>query len=207
MSVSITEYLSHILQAGPFLIGQVVVMPDFVMTHADEANAEDLAISTDPYEALEIARYDDAGKYRPLKSAANLRHGWRLELRSVNEVLLALDFLYPAAMGALVAWEQGSLRSTSVRQTLARQSGMYAVVKKISDEQIHVVKASLCGGTPSCLRKILWQIDPPSDSIESGQIDGNTAPILCEEICNLFVAEGRKVVKKAAEPAAAAVKE
>lgn len=195
----IAEYLNGLLRNGPVSLGQVVVSPEFTITHVDDADRTDLAESCDPNEAVEIARYDEAGKYRPLKSAANLKRGWRLVLRDANEVLLALDFLYPAAVGALSAWQKGELRPVSVRETLARQTGMYAVVKKITDEQIHEVKSSLCRSDPPCLRHILWSIDPIHEVAEPFSLKGNAAPILCGEICNLFVAEGRKVVKKVTE--------
>ncbi len=38
-----------------------------------------LEIFRNPEDAIEIARYDDDGNYRPLKTAPNLRHGWRME--------------------------------------------------------------------------------------------------------------------------------
>jgi sirohydrochlorin cobaltochelatase len=197
--MTIAEYLASLIQSGPLHLGQVVVSADFVITHSDDFGVRDLQVSHDPNEALEIARYDDSGKYRPLKTAANLRHGWRLVLRDAPEALVALDFLYPAAMGTLAMWQKGALHSVSVRETLARQTGMYAVVKKITDEQIHEVKSTLCGGQPPCLRQILWST-ASSGAALSGAIAGNTPPLLCAEICNLFVAEGRKVVKKAVEP-------
>jgi hypothetical protein len=37
-------------------------------------------------------------KYWPLKTAPNLRYGWQLQLRSLDETTLALIF-YPAALG------------------------------------------------------------------------------------------------------------
>ncbi len=205
--MTVVEYLASLLQQGPMRIGQVAVSPDFVLTHVEDGERVDLKISHDPNEALEIARYDDDGKYRPLKTAANLKHGWQLVLRDAHEALMALDFLYPAAMGTLAAWQRGNLRPVSIRETLARQTGMYAVVKKITNEQIHEVKRSLCGGQPPCLRRILWEIEPVNEAAKPVAVEGNPPPILCVEICNLFVAEGRKVVKKIAEPTSDSVVE
>jgi len=205
--MTIAEYLTSLLQKGPLRLGQVIVSPEFRVTHIEDAGRTDLLESSDPNQAVEIARYDEAGKYRPLKTASNLKRGWRLVLRDVREVLLALDFLYPAAFGTLVTWQRGELRPVSVRETLARQTGMYAVVKKITDEQIHEVKSTLCGGEPPCLRHILWSIDPIHEIAAPFPLKDNAAPILCGEICNLFVAEGRKVVKRVTEPEVAGVAE
>lgn len=187
--MAIIDYLEQALHQGAFQVGQVIVAPGYVITHSDDSAATGgLEDYTDPHDALEIARYDEAGKYRPLKTAANLRRGWRLTLRRLEEVLLALDFLYPAALGTMLASERGDLKIVPLRQTLARQTGMYAVVKKITDEQVTEVIHSLCRGEPKCLREILWTGERPNA--------GSSHPLLCAEACNLFVAEGRKVVKR-----------
>src|SRR4030095_17074351 len=86
--------------------------------------------------AYEIARYDDAGNYRPLKTAPNLRHGWRMELERSDELRRALDHFYPGRLAIFIAWQRGQLRTTPLRETLDRQSGMYRIAAKISDAQI-----------------------------------------------------------------------
>ena len=68
---------------------------------------------------LQIARYDDAGNYRPLKTAPNLRHGWRLELVDVSALRLALDLFYPGRLAAFLAAGNGNLASTPFRETLS----------------------------------------------------------------------------------------
>src|SRR4029077_11853007 len=103
--------------------------------HVDDSELSDLADFTDPHDAIEIARYDDAGNYRPLKTAPNLRHGWQLRLKSLEEVTLALDFLYPAALGTALALTRRALTHVDLRETLARQTGMYAITKKITVDQ------------------------------------------------------------------------
>ena len=170
----------------------------------EDAEKGELEIFTDPHDAIEIARYDDIGKYRPLKTAPNLRHGWLLKLKSLHEASLALDFLYPAALGTAVAFARNKLKHVDLRETLARQTGMYAVAKKITDEQAESTVASTCNHKDGCLRHILWSISPghPTSLSRRGfEIQGseNEIPILCAEACNLLVAAGRKVVKTRAE--------
>jgi len=73
------------LEAVPFCFGQILVRKtgdDFVLCHRDDEAHDDLEIFQGPEDAIEIARYDDAGNYRALKTAPNLRHGWRMELRT-----------------------------------------------------------------------------------------------------------------------------
>ena len=58
-----------------------------------------------PDDAEELAKFDDQGNYRPLKTAPNLRHNWRLELADLDAVQRALDLFYPGRLAALTAWE------------------------------------------------------------------------------------------------------
>ena len=51
-------------------------------------------------------------QYRPLKTAPNLRHGWRLEVANLAELRLALDLFYPGRLAALAAWEAHRLATT-----------------------------------------------------------------------------------------------
>ena len=181
---------------------------DFVLCHRDDENARDLEIFRKADDARQIARYDDAGKYRPLKTAPNLRHGWRLELVDLGELRRALDHFYPGRLAMLAAWTENRLSTTSLRETLDRQSGMYRVAAKISDEQIDDVVGNFCKSDGGCLRTILWKrnihgavpstqlppakFDPGYD--QTGR-DQDAIPLLCQEACNLLVNECRKIVK------------
>jgi hypothetical protein len=105
------------------------------------------------------ARYDDAGNFRPLKTAPNLRRGWQLVLRQPTDVRLALEYFYPGRLAALAALKNGKLVTTPFRDTLARQTGMYRVAAKISDEQSDALIGNFCRSDGGCLRTILWKRD------------------------------------------------
>jgi sirohydrochlorin cobaltochelatase len=164
MTGDIKRFLARFLRQGPCLIGQVRVSPDYSMLHNEDAETSRLEAFKDPHDAIEIARYDDAGKYRPLKTAPNLRHGWRLQLDGAKEAVLALDFLYPAALGTALLQVQARLAPVDLRRTLARQTGLYAVVRKITDEQAESVIVKTCNHENGCLRHILWSIAPTRPS-------------------------------------------
>src|SRR5947209_19202737 len=131
----------------------------FVLCHRDDKNVRDLEIFLKGDDALEIARYDDGGKYRPLKTAPNLRRGWRLELVDLGELRRALDYFYPGRFALFNAWKANLLVTTTLRDTLNRQSGMYRVAAKISDEQVNQVVGDFCRSSDGCLRTILWKRD------------------------------------------------
>jgi sirohydrochlorin cobaltochelatase len=201
------EFLRSRLDGGGLRVGQVWVVPSgegVRLSHEDDVGHSGLAVSTDPHEAIQIVRYDDAGKYRPLKTAPNLRRGWRIDLTTRSEILLALDFLYPGALATAEADRRNLLEPVDLRRTLARQSGMYAVVRKIDDAQAQALVQNVCRGDPGCLRRILWNISSDcalSESLVEGTLKvPDSVPLICAEACNLLVAAGRDVVKgKSAE--------
>ena len=202
-----------------FCFGQILIQRTsdgcFVVCHRDDEGRDGLQVFSNPEAAVELARYDDAGNYRPLKTAPNLRRGWRLEIADVSELQRALDYFYPGRLAMLAAWKENRLTTTPFRQTLDRQSGMYRVAAKISDEQIDDLVGNFCRSNGGCLRTILWKRDadgalpsrklPPekfnvaSDQAcgpgSSSPTTGRVLPLLCQEACNLLVAECRKVVK------------
>ncbi len=204
--------------ATPFCVGQILVQKTqsggFVLSHRDEESLDQLETFQKAEDAGEIARCDDAGKYRPLKTAPNLRHGWRLRLATVEELRRALDYFYPGRLAVFAAWKSGHLKTTPLRESLDRQSGMYRVAAKISDEQINGLVADFCRSDTGCLRTILWKrdrngviasnklpakkFDPACDQAIGSSPPGSTlatVPLLCQEVCNLLVGECRKVVK------------
>ncbi len=202
--------LGSLLVGDRAYIGQISIERsdrDFVLCHRDDLGRRDL--HDYPAEnAREIARFDDAGNYRPLKTAPDLRHGWRLEIVDLTELRLALDYFYPGRLAMFAEWKENRLTTTTLRETLDRQSGMYRVSAKISDEQINDLVGRFCRSNDGCLRTILWKrdaagasassqlparkFDPAFDQTGHGE---SAIPLLCQEACNLLVAEARKIVK------------
>src|SRR5205085_10259580 len=120
----------------------------------------------------------------------------------------ALDYCYPVRLAVLARWKEGSRPTTPLRETLNRQSGMYRVAAKISDEQIEDLVGNFCRSNGGCLRTILWKRDDrgtvPSKKLPPEKFElshdqtgrGERAiPLLCQEPCNLLVAACRNIVK------------
>lgn len=200
------------LAAGLRCIGQIAIEcrddGSFGLTHRDDATRNDLASHQHAEDAAELARFDDAGKYRPLKTAPNLRHGWRLVLQSLAELRTALDLFYPGRLPAFFAFERHELVMTPLRETLGRQSGMYRIAAQIDESGADELVGNFCRSDGGCLRTILWRrdaegtvastrlppvkFDPLYDQTGGGR---PVVPLLCQEACNLLVAEARKVVQ------------
>jgi hypothetical protein len=210
-------------------LGQILIQKTsdgLVLSHREDEARKDLQTCRNAEEAVEIAKYDDAGNYRPLKTAPNLRHGWRLTPQTLEELKRALDYFYPGRLAVFATWKTGQLRTINLRDTLDRQSGMYRAAAKISDAQIDDVVGDFCRSDGGCLRTILWKrdahgtvsstklanqkFDPTFDQAKALDRPGSSAfaeatadkttqaiatvPLLCQEACNLLVAECRKVV-------------
>src|SRR5207247_875563 len=186
-------------------LGQIVVRKlggGFVLVERDDETLDHLQVFRSAEDAIEIAKYDDAGNYRPLKTAPNLRHGWQLELDTLEQLRRALDYFYPGRLAVFAASKKRKLQTTSLRETLDRQSGMYRVAAKISDSQIDDLVADFCRSNGGCLRTILWKRDVdgavPSTKLPDEKFDPEydqasirpesptpaTVPLLCQEACN-----------------------
>ena len=176
-------------------IGQAVFKPDaegFFLCHAEDVGREDLEIFHNPHDATALAINDDAGNYRPLKTAPNLKHGWLLRVASLADLHLALDLLYPAAFANWRSFLRNEKIASPLRDTVNRQTGMYRVTGLITDEEAQGIVDSLC--SPGCLRRIQWPIpsdaEPPLIPTKEKEI-----PLLCVDACSLLIAEARRVVK------------
>jgi len=192
------------------VIGQIEIRRSdlaFALSHRDDVGRRDLRDYA-AEEAIEIAKFDDVGNYRPLKTAPNLRHGWRILVPDLATIISVIDAIYPGRLAVWRVWRSGQLLPTPWRQTLARQSGIYRVAAKISDAQTDDLIGDFCRSDGGCLRTILWKRDDsgasPSTRLSLEKFDpahdqtggGRTAiPLLCQEACNLLIAAARKVVK------------
>jgi sirohydrochlorin cobaltochelatase len=188
VSRDLTAELAAWLAAGGSRIGQLAIR-DLELRHEEDAARDDLALFTKWEDARKLANFDDDGKFRPLKTAPNLRHGWRLVLPDIASLRLALDYFYPAMLGVWVSQTRGELQPVPLRATLDRQTGMYAVTKKLTDEQGRAMVDRFCAG---CLKRRLWDGQPASTA-------PGALPLLCHEACNLLVAEARKVLRGKSE--------
>jgi sirohydrochlorin cobaltochelatase len=207
----IRDELARLIKEGYKALGEL----EFVETSAgyrlyhcaDRDLLDEARVYHSTEDARQIAKYDSAGVYRPLKGAPNLPRGWLLELATIDDLKRALDYLYPGAIATLLAYQAGTAHPVSLRQTLNRQTGMYRVTRKLSDDQAQSLVKEACRSDGKCLRTILWGLTEsrPPDFLPSSKSDPTfdqtgqkraALPILCLEACNLLVAAARATLKK-----------
>ncbi len=198
-------------------IGQIGMLElengDVVLCHRDDVRRDNLQCFSTAESAIDLARYDDGGAYRPLKTAPNLRRGWKLILRGPDELRRALDVFYPGRLAVFFAQQTNQLTTTPLRKTLNRQTGMYRAAATLSDPELDSLVGDFCRSDRGCLRTILWKRDTagtqPSSSLPPEKFDPShdqvgakapAVPLLCQEACNLLIAAARKVVKGEREP-------
>lgn len=216
----ISDWLREQVQAGDLQIGQVRVRQRdgiYELCHEADISAagDTLAWSDQPSAALEIARLDAQGEFRPLKSAPNLKPGWGLRLSDVEALRQALDGLYPAALGLAFAELRNQLEPVPLRSNLGRQTGMYRFTNTIRDDQAIEMVARCCDTATKCLRRVTWALAPgqplygnalaKTQSQATGALA--QAPLLCVEVCPLVVGEARKLAQVNHAEKAAAAKE
>lgn len=205
--------LEEWLATGSRVLGQVLITRlaagGFDLRHKSDAHiaAESLVTCDHALAAREIVKYDAQSAFRPLKSAPTLRDGWRLQLRRIEDVVLALDIFHPAALSLAAAHQRGELAPVPLRETLGRQTGMYRFANRITDSEALAMVARKCDSASACMRRILWPLTAGQPL--SGDAAAKCAPpealheipLLCLEACNHLVAAARAIAKASAEQA------
>ena len=214
--MTLTAQLAAHVAQGTRHIGQVAIHPAlhghaYVLSHfqdseiAAQPDFGGLTTHHGPDAGRDISIYADDGDYRFTKGRTDLVRGWAITLDRDDDLRLALDHIYPAAVGLWLADQRGKLQVENLRDKLNRQTGMYRYARTISDPGAQALVQKVCGPAHACAKKILWRIDEntPLDDSEASRYNGipsdaaeDTAiPLICREACNHFVAECRKAAK------------
>jgi hypothetical protein len=166
------------------------------LRHVDDAEtpATDLDTYDDPLEARTLAKHDDDGKYRPLKTAPTLRTGWQFTDLGPADLVQTVEFFYPATIANWHREREGELDVNHWRETMERQSGIYGVVQTWDRGQGHEHVdwvAEACCDDSQCLKRREWQYDDETDL----DVDGGHGAFPCREPCSLVVSAARRWTK------------
>nr|WP_049906725.1 DR2241 family protein [Halorubrum aidingense] len=163
------------------------------LRHADDAGAsvDDLDVYENPLDARDIVTYDDKGRYRPLKTAPSLTGGWVFPDLGPRDAYEAVETVYPATVANWHREREGELDVSHWRETMARQSGIYGVVKTWDrgegHEHVNWVAEACCDDS-QCLKRREWQYDEETDL----DVDGGDGVFPCREPCSVVVSAARK---------------
>ncbi len=205
---SIQTSLTLWLKEGRCSIGEIAITANadgtFTLCHLADRGKDGLEPHHEAESARIIAQHDASGVFRPLHSSPTLKRGWQLNLPNLEEVRLAIDFFYPAAIGMTQAHEAGRLVAVPLREVLARQTGMYRFANTITDDQAHAM-VSQCCAEKNCLRRILWPLtttQPLAGAATTKTLPNHapdSIPLLCIEACTHIVSAARKIARENAE--------
>ena len=164
--------------------------------------AERLERITEPLHARIVAQTTADGAHRPLKTAPDLRCGWRFEGLDERGLWTVLDYLYPACVGHWHAGREGTLRTTHWEATAARQSGMYSAVRLLSRQAVRDTVVACCGDAV-CLRRVAWGLSATEPGPLPSELPGEAeeeerapeALVPCPEACSIFISFARAVLR------------
>ncbi|QLD91159.1 hypothetical protein HWV07_03405 [Natronomonas salina] len=168
----------------------------YTVRHEDDADAavEALEVHTDPLDARELVKYDDQGRYRPLKTAPSLPTGWAFVDLDGRGLGRTVDVVYPATIANWHLERQGDLDVSHWKPTMARQTGIYGVIETWDrgEGHEHVERvAEACCVDSQCLKRREWQYDEETDLA----VDGGDGEFPCREPCSLVVSAARQWTK------------
>jgi hypothetical protein len=134
-------------------------------------------------------QFTETGAFRALKSAPNLRRGWRLTVSDGNGLAGVLDVLYPGGLADWFAARQSSGSAIDFRGFVERQTGMYRIAAMLTDDQAGRVTKACCAPT-LCLKRRLWTVPG-----QEADLAGKKSLIPCLEPCALFLEFARKAMR------------
>ena len=175
-----------------FVLAQVSIRKSqggFELRHVADAGMEELKDLPDVKALRDLAQFTETGAFRPLKSAPNLKRGWRMQVRDAAELGLALNFLYPGAVADWFAVRSGRGTPTHYREFTARQTGMYRITAMLPDAVASEATRACCD-RKFCLKQRLWTVPGlPADDVKS------KSAIPCLEPCAIMLEFARKVMR------------
>jgi hypothetical protein len=180
-------------KVGPeFVWGEVLAQKyaeAFMIRHLADVEVAWADLDEVPISSLRaVATYTAGGSFRPLKSAPNLRRGWRAESKNTAELETALNHLYPGSIADWFAAGASNPPVTTYREFTNRQSGMYRITQMLDDAQAALVLRACCHPR-LCLKQRLWSVS----AVQSGKFDPSRIP--CLEPCAILLEFARKAMR------------
>jgi len=168
------------------------------LCHIEDAGVDDLDRYDDPREARGLAKKDNDGRYRPLKTAPTLQTGWEFRSLEPAELIAAVDWFYPATVTNWHREQEGNLDISHWHETVQRQTGIYGVIKTWDRGEGHEhaewVAETHCEDT-QCLKRREWGYDEET----ALAVDGGDGVFPCREPCSLVISAARKYTRLDAE--------
>jgi hypothetical protein len=143
----------------------------------------------DVAEVRPLVQFTAEGAFRPLKSAPNLRTGWRIAVVGLGDLRAVLERIYPGAVANWYATQFPEPPLTSYRQFTGRQSGMYRITTHL-DDAVAGATIRACCPIEFCLKRRLWSVEGLAPDEASAK-----SIIPCLEPCAILLEFARKIAR------------
>jgi hypothetical protein len=180
-------------------LGQIIIQAKNdgyeIRHHIDQSQPADSLSTCSMDELREIVATDISEEFRPLKSAPDLRNGWRIWCSTPEDLWTRLHIIYPGAIGdAFAASKSGAAKIVSYQDFVGRQSGMYRGAAKLSEEAANRL-ATACCSSKHCIKERLWRFKeiPPLPDLSQPKL-------ICLEPCQILLELARRESKSEQEP-------
>lgn len=177
-------------------IGQVLIQCSegaFELRHQlDEGLAASDLESVSEKQLADLVSTNLAGAFRPLKSAPDLRQGWRAISKGPNQLWKHLNLIYPGAVGDWFRQRTAPTSHLSYREFVGRQSGMYRGASRLAEKEADQLSQACCSDK-HCLKERLWSIEPEATAKTAASF------LLCREPCQLLLELARRMSKSKQE--------
>lgn len=161
----------------------------YEVRHEDDRDRPLEALETyeDPLDARQLVKETDDGRYRPLKTAPTLPHGFAFVGLDGAALVETVEFVYPATVANWHRERDGDLDVTHYRETAERQTGIYGLIEDLPPERVADIAEACCVDS-QCLKRREWDesADEPLD------VPRGEGEFPCREPCSLVVAAARK---------------
>lgn len=128
-------------------------------------------------ELEELVRWDELGRYRPLRSEGNLVAGWLFQAKGKEEFREVMEVIYPGLWGNAEAWKKEKLKVDPWAVALAKQTERLQNQALQAGNMPRRVVEENC--RKRCLKTVVWAGERPEK--HEGKI-----PMLCTGPCGLF---------------------
>jgi hypothetical protein len=176
--MDMVSWLSEAIAAHRrFVVGELTFEPagGGWRLHGPRATAAERLVYSSADSLRQWVRFDEGSRYRPLSGARSLPPDWATELPGDAALCEALETIYPLAACHVDQLAGSVLRTCSLDEVLARQSGRYESASALSEPGRIAAVNVLCG---RCVRTPVWN---------TLNANGIASSIPCPEPCSVMV--------------------
>jgi sirohydrochlorin ferrochelatase len=118
--------------------------------------------------------------FRPLSTSTDLPGGWSISIQYPEMLHAAVETVYPGMVADWSAHRNGTFVTSTLQDTIERQTGMHRKLSNLTTSQSAQVVESVCG---HCVRHPTWHHEAPSPNV-----------IPCPEPCNYWMSRAQEYV-------------